>query len=407
MDTQEVELLHFADRTVKAPSDLVAVVLDLSGIPHVEDVVFFRVLRQRLKQQLAGIRHQSYHLPHHLICLVAERGPAERVVAVARQLQRFLADAGRGSVVWTVYDLGRQASELHAVAQRLAKESRGKSDDDAADRDLAVYMELHRGLSHADIANLVRERTLWSLANPASPVEFCRALSIDLPEIEQMFDVNLHENPWLFDQVMEMLDVRLFGHIVQERIGKGHRLSANVHAVAVLNHDLDDLVHRIPRGERGGIIAELPYVEALNDETQFWETVSVLRDYGFGVALDGVPWTSLPHVALDPARFVLIKVIWDDDLGPAFEARFAELRAAVLALGPERCAMYRLPGADAVAKAMELGFRLVQGPGVDGQALAIGGEHLHAAERAAAPANAAAERPEPETPKSGIWRIIG
>lgn len=359
MRTQEAELLSLTERPAAGLEDLTAVVIDFSAVPHISDPIFFRTLMARINV----VPGRLYRLPHNLVALVTSSSKAPRTVAAVEQLGAFLKRTGRGGARHQRFRLANDGHRLATLCKRLMEEQPSPPEED--DETFGGYMSLFTSLRNADISNLVREQTIWDLSKPNHPKPMAGALTVSIDALDEMFAQNIRANPWLFEKIIEVIDVRMLDHLVDDRLKTGKTFTVNVNGTVVNEGEFEESFAAIPMSARNRVILEVPYVEALHERPAFDAMVATLEQEGFPVVLDGVRWTSLPKLEVDPERFAFVKFMWDQHLTPDHPKEWAALETALKTIGPERCIVFNCLRENAIDSLKTLGLSRFQGNAVD------------------------------------------
>jgi hypothetical protein len=361
MRTDEAKLLAIAEKAGSGGEDLTAIVIDLSSIPHIGDPIFFRTLIARINVAPGDL----YRLPHHLVALVTPSKTAAKTVAAIDRLGEFLKRSGRGEARRQQFRLSADAAKLAKLCKRLIEEQPDNPPAGDEEDDLAGFFSLFESLRSADISNLVREQTIWDLSKPHEPVRMAGALTVSIDVLDDMFGQDIRANPWLFEKIIEVIDVRMLDHFVDDRLKTGKTYTVNVNSTVVNEGELDAAFDAIPMNSRKRVILEVPYVEALHERGEFDAMVDILEREHFPIALDGVRWTSLSKLEVEPERFAYVKFMWDQHLKPENTADWKAFADALAKLGPENCIVFNCIDEKAIAPLEELGLFRVQGRAVE------------------------------------------
>ncbi|WP_420406207.1 hypothetical protein [Nisaea sp.] len=361
MRTQEAELLAIAESAESDREDLTAIVIDLSSIPHIADPIFFRTLISRINVAPGKL----YRLPHHLVALVTPRETAKKTIAAIDRLGEFLKRSGRGEARHQQFPLSTDAGKLAKLCKSLIAEQPDNPPPGDDDGDLAGFFSLFESLRNADISNLVREQTIWDLSTPHDPVPMAGALTVSIDALDDMFAQDIRANPWLFEKIIEVIDVRMLDHLVEERMQTGKTYTVNVNSTVVNEGELDEAFDLIPMNSRKRVILEVPYVEALHEPGEFDTMIDILEREHFTIALDGVRWTSLSKLEVEPERFAYVKFMWDQHLKPENTKDWAAFADALARLGPENCIVFNCVDETAISALEKLGLFRFQGQAVE------------------------------------------
>jgi len=365
MQTEEAELLALTEDNSANDLDRTAILIDLSSIPHINDPIFFRTLISRIDVVPKDGKSRMFRLAHHIVAIVTPNDQTHLAVQAVNRLDTFLKRSGRGAARHQELSLKTEAGKIAKICRKLmsAEDSTRHPNHDSSE--LESFMRLFESLRNADISNLVREQTIWDLSNLHDPTLLASALTVSIDVLDDMFGQDIRANPWLFEKVIEVVDIRMLDHLVEDRLKAGKTYTVNVNSTVVVERELDQAFAAIPMSTRKRIILEVPYVEALHERAEFDRMVAELEHEKFPIALDGVRWTSLPKLEVPPERFTYLKIMWDRHLTPGSEADWSAFSEAVANLGPERFILYNCVDEAAIPDLAALGITLFQGRGVD------------------------------------------
>ena len=371
MRTQEVELLRHALDLRTSGSDRWAALIDLDRVPHIDDPFFFRVLKKRILHGIDDEVLKVFTLGRHRICFVGPRYDIVEIEHKIAHLSRMLIEHSKTAIESETFDLRQRLDEFVERCRRLAEQAQeANADDDEAsfsseDENLARYLTIEETLHSADLSSLVRERPIYDFSNEHEPQVVAYELVSDIENLEEMFGTSIRQNPWLFDRVTEILDKRMLFHLMRDRANTERIMSINMHVANILSEEFKDFARRSSFGWQRHFVFELPYIEAIDDPDRFRNVIERLRTYHAVAALDGVPWSSMKDITNSADTVQMIKVAWDDVLRDLTEAQESMLKEDIERVGSSRCVLYHCDDQEAAAVGLELGFRLLQGAGVD------------------------------------------
>ena len=396
MQTEEAELLALTEDASARGGDLTAILIDLSSIPHISDPIFFRTLIARIDVVPKDGRSRMFRLSHHIVAIVTPDAQAHLAVLAVDRLDAFLKRSGRGGARHQELRFETESDQIAKICRKLMAEAAKTLQPNRDSGELESFMRLFESLRNADIANLVREQTIWDLSEPHQPTSLASALTVSIDALDDMFGQDIRANPWLFEKVIEVVDIRMLDHLVDERLKARKTYTVNVNSTVVIERELDAAFSAIPMTTRNRIILEVPYVEALHERAEFDRMVSDLEHENFPIALDGIRWTSLPKLEVPTERFAYLKIMWDRHLTPGSAAEWAAFSAAVTEVGPERFIMFNCVDDAVIPDLLALGLTLFQGRGVESFIRRDRIELLHAQEH-----DQQAERLADETSRTG------
>ncbi|MEP3112607.1 hypothetical protein [Nisaea sp.] len=365
MQTEEAELLALTEDSSAIKAGLTTILIDLSSIPHIDDPIFFRTLIARIDAVPNDGKSRMYRLSHHFLAIVTPDDQTDIAVQAVDRLDTFLKRSGRGSAPHQEFSLSTEPGKVAKICRKLMSEIDRTRDANSDSGELQSFMRLFESLRNADISNLVREQTIWDLTDLHKPISLASALTVSIDALDDMFGQDIRANPWLFEKVIEVVDIRMLDHLIEDRLKADKTYTVNVNSTVVLEKELDEAFADIPISTRKRIILEVPYVEALHERDEFDRMVNELEHEKFPIALDGVRWTSLTKLEVPPERFIYLKVMWDRHLTPGNETEWATFAERVEKLGPARFILYNCVDEAAIPDLTALGITLFQGRGVE------------------------------------------
>jgi|GEM_PF-5518323 len=371
MRTQEVDLLKAAADLRASGTVKWAAYVDLDRVPHVDDPFFFRVLKNRILESLKDRPVDVFALSRHRLCFIGEREDITDVEHRISHLSRMLLEHSKASIACEMFDLRHRIDELVERARALVQEVRERNgDEDEAsyndeDENLARYLTIEESLHSVDLSSLVRERPIYDFEDKEQPKIIAYELSSDIENLEDMFGTSIRQNPWLFDRVTEILDKRMLAHLMRDRAGTERVISVNIHLANILSAEFKAFAQRASFGWQRHFIFELPFIETLDDPERFHHAIERLKTYHAMGAIDGVPWSSLKELQEASGTIQMIKVPWAEPLRTLSEDQQDVLRGSLERLGTSRFVLYHCDDSEAAAIGLDLGFRFLQGLGVD------------------------------------------
>lgn len=368
MRTREPELLAYAERAAAERPDEIALLIDLSHVPHIDDPAFFRVLVGRLQERARQLDARRFDLADHRICFIVETAAAAKLDRAVASLSKLLVSHGRSSIDERRFPLNSRPDQFVDLCRDMAKAVENRPDFRAEDDDgkaLSAFLTIERNLASADISNLLREQPIVSFANPQQPSILAIEVFTSIRAVQELYGLSLQRNPWLFDRVTEILDRRMLFHLARDRAGSERRLSINLHLSTILSDAFEGFVLDQRFDWRRSLIFELSHMEMIDEPSRYAAALARLEDMGAAVAIDGIPWTSLAHMTEAPAGIRLLKVEWIEALSGLDGADRRSFTDCLEKIGPERIVAYHCTDDAAVDAALALGLVNLQGWGVD------------------------------------------
>lgn len=372
MKTEEIRLLTDAAALAQGEGPhRHAVILDLSGVLHIDEPVFHRTLARWLKGDAgptagpAGI--ESYELARNRLALVIDDERLQERRAVLAQVAGLLAEHRRGMLKAAWFELPRDLDGFVQTVRQLAEQASLGDRPEAlvVDDRLGRFMAVERSLHAMDLTMLVRQQPVYRFTDESGapvvePEPVLLELTVALMELERLFDVPVQRDPWLYSRVTELLDRRMLSYLLHD--GDSHRLpvALKLHSATVSDPEFGRLVSRFPAQRHGRVVVELPWLEWEAHREAVVEAITVARSKELGVAIDHVPLAALAGGGFPEADYY--RVPWIDDAGHANGLDGAA--AIIRTVGVERCILARCSERRAVEEGLAAGFRLLQGPAV-------------------------------------------
>ena len=371
MRTREADLLALAEKAVDDHPDAAALIIDLSHVPHIDDPAFFRVLVGRLQERARQLDPQRFDLADHRICFVVRSAAATALENAVKSLSALLVAHGKAPIGESRFALHSRPEPFLAVCREMAEAVENRPDfraEDDDDKALAAFLAIERNLVAADISNLLREQAIMDLSDPAAPSVLAIEIFTSIQAVQKLYGIPLTRNPWLFDRITEVLDRRMLHHLSRDRAETDRRLSINIHVSTVLSDAFETFLLDQRFDWRHHLIFELSHIEMLDAPDRFAAALRRLTERDATVAVDAVPWTSLPHMAKASPDIRFIKVEWAPALATLTGDDRAMLTETLDRIGRHRVILHHCPDEASVQTALSLGIHLMQGWGVDAHA---------------------------------------
>jgi hypothetical protein len=370
MTTQERELLAFATRIERAPVDLVAVLADLSRIPHIQDPMFFGVLRKRLEHEARDLASQTFELSNYRICYVLDPDNAAKLDRALARISKLLIDHGKLPIQVRDFYLDKHARDFVDHCRVLMLELQEGTPDgaehlDEEDENLERYLIIEENLHRADVSSLIREQPIYDFVDADHPKIVGYELSSSIQTLEALYGVPILKNAWLFSRVTELLDERMMNHLMHDLDMSRRRICMNLHVSSILGPAFRNFAQRTSFTWQQHLIVEIPFFEAVGSPEEFQEALDVLAFNHALAAIDDVPLSQLDRIPDMPDRVRFIKVRWSDDIAQVDNDGEIALLRQFERFGRERCVLTHCENQENVEVGLRLGFRVLQGHGVD------------------------------------------
>lgn len=368
MRTREADLLALAVKAADERPDAVALLLDLSHVPHIDDPAFFRVLVGRLQERARQLDAQRFDLADHRICFIVRTAAAAALDATVKSLSAMLVAHGKPPIEETRFTLHTRPEPFLAICRDMIRSVENRPDfheEDDEDKALAAFLAIERNLAVADISNLLREQAIVDLSDPAAPSILAIEIFTSIQAVQKLYGIPLTRNPWLFDRITEILDRRMLLHLSRDRARTDRRLSINIHLSTILSDAFETFLLDQRFDWRRNLIFELSHIEMIDEPERFATALRRLIDRDATVAIDAVPWTSLPHMVEASPDIRYIKMEWAPALANLQGEDRTRLTETLDRLGRHRIILHHCPDEAAVETALSLGIVQLQGWGVD------------------------------------------
>ena len=371
MKTQETELIRHAQAAAQAAKPCTILILNLSGIPHIDDPVFFRILVTSLEKRAGMLNADRFNLAGHRISFVVQTSAASELERAITQLSELLLSHGKAEIAVTHFDIPAKLDAFLEEARLLVELARGQvhgSIEEALSdeqENLSRFLSIEETLHSADISSLLREQAIYDFTDDQKPQIVAYEIFCSISDVEDLYSTSIRQNPWLFDHVTALLDERMMAHLTHDHNQTDRLISVNLHSETILSDGFHRFVQRIRQHKLSNLVFELPYMEFLADPERFERALERLALSKLNVAIDGVAWSSLKSIVTPPSSVRFIKVEWNDKLAELDEEGRLEVLEQLERLGKNRCVLIHCGNLDAVKAGLDIGFRVLQGWGVD------------------------------------------
>jgi EAL domain-containing protein (putative c-di-GMP-specific phosphodiesterase class I) len=279
-----------------------------------------------------------------------------------------------GSDFCSLFDLESDYDRFLALVRRLneAREKRAASDRPrrqvAPPRPRRPLDPAHLGdilgvINRADLSNVVRRQTVWSLVPDAPQRRLFDELFVSIEELSQALapDYQLGTDRWLFQYLTQALDRRVLWQLVRDHAEVARGLSINVNVATLLSPEFEAFEDHLPVRARGKIVLELQLADIWSDFGAYLFAENLAKQHGYRLSLDGVRHRALPLIDARQLGVDYVKLVWEDGL-LAFEAEEQqEFRRALAAVAPARVILMRCDRPEAVSFGQAAGISLFQG----------------------------------------------
>lgn len=368
ISNQPLAILRLAETIAERSKDKTAIVVDVSGIPEVNDRLFFRSIVRFIEERAADTPHSVHPLALHCVTLLAMPDAARKIVAQLNELSDFLNKQHHGALRIFTFDLANEPRRFVAFcAERMERNPLPPADrslkiqDPAAPsiEELDHFLVVERTLRQAEITRLLRSQDIWRLAPKEKPKRLARELWVSIPAVEALMDMPILSDPWLFGRTTELTDHRLLVHLLHPEELDLQPVHVNLHVATVFSGDYRRIVQTHDANRRKRLIVELPYLEWRNNPELFGRAIEVIRHDGLGLVLDGVRSVDLDTVAREGYNlFDAVKLDGANlELGE-------DLRDPIERIGADKVVLHHCDSDAALPKAFTFGLRQFQGRGI-------------------------------------------
>ncbi|GGE83335.1 hypothetical protein [Niveispirillum cyanobacteriorum] len=340
-----------------------AVILDLSGLLHVDDPVFRRMLRQWLVGDEKPTADRTNVIlfdtgKDKLVLSIPDSLLTERRQALGR-VAEALASHHRGELRTAWFDLSRRADDFADAVRDLVEQMGSEQYPDAppAADALDKFMEMERTLHAVDLSSLLREQIIFRLDDEQGLVPVMVERTVSIEALDRLFTTHMRREPWLFDQATALLDRRMLYDLLRDDAVHALPIAIKLHAATVAGEEFREMTARFPARLHGKLVVEMPFLEWVADRELYRKALNQAQADEVAVAVDHIP-------ALAPSDTELPVVDWyripwlGDDGAPV------DLSGGIAWLGPmarTRCILTRCRDDQALEDARTLGFRYVEG----------------------------------------------
>ncbi|MGO8919944.1 MAG: hypothetical protein ACLQJR_28935 [Stellaceae bacterium] len=312
-----------------------------------------------------------------LICKSARRKTLVGAVELIRYLfhdDPLAQHDDAGSDFCSLFDLETDYGRFLAVVRRL-KEAREKRAASELPRQGAAPARARRPLdprhladvlgiiNRADLSNVMRRQTIWSLAPDAAPRRLFDELFVSIEELGQALapDYQLANDRWLFQYLTQTLDRRVLSQLARDYPAVARGLSINVNVATLLSPEFAAFEDYLPVHARGKIVLELQLADIWSDFGAYLFAENLAKQHGYRLSLDGVRPRALPLIDAPRLGVDYLKLIWEDGLLTLEAEEQEEFHRALAAVAPARVILMRCDRPEAVSFGQAAGISLFQG----------------------------------------------
>jgi EAL domain-containing protein (putative c-di-GMP-specific phosphodiesterase class I) len=305
-----------------------------------------------------------------------------RKLAEAVEMLRYLLSghplaANRGEEPpYTAYDLATNHLPLFASLQRLAQ----TPPRIAAGSRPALVREVSRNALHAarvgelvrrigrlELANIVRQQTVWAIRPDEAPQPVFDEVFVSVEGLRDAIGLGreFSDDPQLFQLITRSFDKYMLATLLRDRSSAKRPISINVSLQTLRAPEFLKFESQRSSDWQGQIILEVPFAGIWSDLGAFFEIMRMVRQSGFACCIDGVPYSALPLVNFGRIEADFIKVTWDDALLQLDEDDLRSVCKSLNACGKERVILTRCGRQEALQFGHAASIHLFQGWHID------------------------------------------
>ncbi len=364
MSSDELRLLAATAALAPGHTPRHAVILDFSGVLHIDEPVFRDTLARWLagedKDATGGPPVELFQLAHgRMVLLIPDERLAERRAALAQVAARLEAHArGLPHAEW--FSLSREPERFADAVRLLVAEGLAGDHPEAppASDDLDRFLAMERSLHAVDLSSLVRQSVVYRLLPGGGLEPDMLEMTVSLAAVGRLFGIDLSASPWLYDRVTALLDRRMLYHLLRDHDEHALPVAVKLHAATVAGSEFAAIMTRLPARWAGRLVVELPHVEWQADRAGMVAAITAARQAGLGLALDHVPLDVLGPADLPEVDWY--RIPWTRDDGSRID--LSKAADALAHVGPGRCILARCTDPRAVRDARAAGIPRVEGP---------------------------------------------
>jgi len=363
-------LVRFAETLAARGENKTALVIDLAGIPEVNERMFFRSLVRYVEERTADLPNETLPLARHFIALLADAETARKIKGRLETLSDFLAEKHHGSIRVQSFDLANDSKRFVDTCNRLIEQSplpppdrsvRIKDPAPPGPADLDQFLMVQRSLGNADISSLIRSQDLWLLMPGRPPGIFARDTWVSIPAIESRLEIPLVSDSWLLGRTAELADYRLIAHLLREDAAPPVPRFIGVHVATVFSGDFRQLLATGGQDRRQPPIFELSLEERQRNAELFDKAIAVLRDAKLRIVLGDVLGPDLLTLKDDDFQHA----DWIRLDSSALQVGDGNQLERIKAIGPERFILCECNDDTVIQAGLRLGVRRFQGRAVN------------------------------------------
>ena len=234
--------------------------------------------------------------------------------------------------------------------------------------DPATLARVVEAIRHVDVSPLMRNQSICAVTRRDPPQPVMDELFVSIAELERALipDIALQGNPWLFQYLTGVLDLRVLGQAAGVLSGGDRAFSLNLNISTVLSREFQKFDQDLAPGTRNRVVVELQKVDVFQDMGAYVFARDFLHERGYKICLDGLTHLTLPYIERERLGLDLLKMYWSGDIVSGVrDHMLAGLRGLIEQMGQSRMIVCRCDSEEALQLAWDLGVTLFQGRHID------------------------------------------
>ena len=390
LNSEEQRLTDYADRIRQSQESRTILQIHLSRLQiqnrREHHIRVARGVAEDLAKQFDG---ELFYPENQDIVLAARNVEPEVVDDVVLRLRYLFSEdpltrqaddrAGGGFCSWFVlprdslrfvdaaYKVFEGAAAQRRARDRQRKIRAGSPGDPRSPLDPAMLTRVVAALRTVDVSPLMRNQMICAITRRDPPEPVMEELFVSIAELERAIvpDVALQSDPWLFQYLTTILDIRVLSD-VGKFVQTSGAYCLNLNIATVLSKQFQRFDSALGVGVRNHIVVELQKTDVFHDMGAFVFARDFLHERGYKVCLDGLTHLTLPYIDRARLGFDLVKMYWSSELISAVRGDMLDgLRTQIDRLGQSRIIVCRCDSEDAMRLGWDLGVTLFQGRFVD------------------------------------------
>jgi hypothetical protein len=321
------------------------------------------------------------------------RSDIGRIVLLFGDDPLFVVTDGQQPQLSVYFDLDAKFDDAQALAANFLAAARGTVPgavgmDGAATGVLELNADnltkIWAAIEGVDIAPAVRHQTIYMMTDGAPPLAIFDEIYVSIRDLERATipEIRFSSERWLFQHMTKLLDRRVLDLLAKlavltpvsapgtlAQLMRQGRFSINLNISSVLSPEFSALDGALPESVRKDAVVEFQKIDVFSDVGAYIYARDRLRQRGYGTAIDGISYLSLPFVAREDLGCDFVKVAWSPEMDQGTEfSNLDSLKAVVKRSGADRFILCRCDSPQAIAFGRSLGISLFQGWHADAMA---------------------------------------